>query len=92
MDVSDDYPGYAECGQDLRINIKKEDADRIVDCVNSCAGINPEAVPKMLEALYDAKDTIVQLLEMRGCQAEGDQDQWCSSLDIAIALAGKESE
>jgi len=26
-------------------------AARIVACVNACAGINPEAVPKMLEAL-----------------------------------------
>lgn len=28
-----------------------DNAFRIVDCVNNCAGIKPEAVPKMLEAL-----------------------------------------
>lgn len=30
------------------------DADRIVACVNACAGINPEAVPLMLDMLCRA--------------------------------------
>lgn len=28
-------------------------ADRIVSCVNACAGINPEAVPDLLDALIE---------------------------------------
>ena len=33
---------------------KEENAKRIVACVNACEGINPEAVPEMLEALQQA--------------------------------------
>lgn len=29
-------------------------AQRIIDCVNACEGINPQAVPDMLEALKNA--------------------------------------
>ena len=32
----------------------KANARRIVACVNACEGINPEAVPDLLEALKDA--------------------------------------
>ena len=32
----------------------KVNCERIVACVNACAGINPEAVPEMLEALSEA--------------------------------------
>ena len=31
----------------------KANAHRIVACVNACEGINPEAVPELLEALKD---------------------------------------
>ena len=30
---------------------QQANADRIIACVNACAGINPEAVPELLEAL-----------------------------------------
>ena len=33
---------------------KDEDAKRTVACVNACAGINPEAVPDVVEALREA--------------------------------------
>lgn len=33
-------------------------AARIVACVNACEGINPEAVPELLEALKHALDSI----------------------------------
>ncbi len=33
-------------------------ARRIVACVNACEGINPEAVPELLEALKIAEDVI----------------------------------
>ena len=36
--------------------VLKANADRIVACVNACEGINPEAVPMMLEALKATKD------------------------------------
>ena len=59
------------------------DKQRIVDCVNACAGINPEAVPKMLESL---KDLLIVI---------DDAGIWHKAVDEAeeaIALAGKESE
>ena len=37
-------------------------AERIVACVNACEGIDPEAVPAMLEALKAAK-TLLKLLD-----------------------------
>ena len=94
MDVSDDYPGYAECGQDLRINIKKEDAERIVDCVNSCAGINPEAVPKMLEALEVCNHFIENALNYGVIgQHDAPKAEYAEKkAKAALALAGKESE
>lgn len=39
---------FVGCGGDWKAN-----ANRIVACVNACAGINPEAVPMTLEALRD---------------------------------------
>lgn len=33
------------------LEMAEANAQRIVDCVNSCEGINPEAVPDMLQAL-----------------------------------------
>ena len=33
---------------------------RTIDCVNACAGINPEAVPDMLEALESTYNIIMQ--------------------------------
>ena len=36
---------------DLNGRFSVEDATRIVACVNACEGINPEAVPELLEAL-----------------------------------------
>ena len=35
-------------------------ADRIVSCVNACAGINPEAVPEMVEALRELESSMVE--------------------------------
>jgi len=37
-------------------------AERIVACVNGCAGINPEAVPGLLEALHQS----IECLAWRG--------------------------
>lgn len=35
--------------------VTKEDAARIASCVNACKGINPEAVPELLEALRECE-------------------------------------
>ena len=56
--VRADTCGIAWCfsAPDVRPNDPTEaiaNAHRIVACVNSCAGIDPEAVPKMLEALKE---------------------------------------
>ena len=34
-------------------------ATRIVECVNNCAGINPDAVPALLEALKDILSVVL---------------------------------
>ena len=58
----------------------------LVDRYNACAGINPEAVPKMLEALESllsaAKNTKIFSLYPDKLKAA----------ESALALAGKESE
>ena len=41
-------------GDTLFQYVRKDDAARIVACVNACQGINPEAVPMMLEVLQEA--------------------------------------
>jgi hypothetical protein len=38
--------------QTVTNDVSNEDAGRIVACVNACDGINPEAIPGMLEALH----------------------------------------
>jgi len=44
----------------------KANADRIVACVNACKGINPEAVPDLLEALERCVSAM--------CNNDGSQD------------------
>lgn len=36
-------------------------ADRIVACVNACAGLNPEAVPDVVEALKQCERELLQM-------------------------------
>jgi hypothetical protein len=45
--ADDDCSNYWEIG-DFGMLEREEDADRIVACVNGCAGINPEAVPEFV--------------------------------------------
>jgi len=68
----------------------RANAERIVDCVNSCAGINPEAVPKMLEILEDlsSRYPIAASYPDGACIERADMEE----IKEAIALAGKESE
>lgn len=40
---------------------KTADAHRIADCVNACEGINPEAIPDMIEALKTFQREIKRL-------------------------------
>lgn len=37
------------------------DAHRIVDCVNACAGINPEMVPALLEYLKGYREDVAEM-------------------------------
>lgn len=46
----------------------RKNMDRIVACVNACAGINPEAVPEMLEALRGILDGIVATNKRNGIE------------------------
>ncbi len=38
----------------------KANAERIVACVNGCAGINPEAVPELLKTLRSIRDALAE--------------------------------
>ena len=63
------------------------DAHRIVDCVNACKDINPEAVPAMLALL---KDGVERLESMRFTQGLGGGDEkWIADARAVIALADK---
>ena len=42
---------------------RSADAQRIVDCVNACKGINPVAVPDLLEACKGALSVITDILK-----------------------------
>jgi hypothetical protein len=61
----------------------KANAQRIVDCVNACQGLNPAAVPELLSAAKDA-------LESLKCLPDADK-AWritcIGQLEKAIALA-----
>lgn len=49
----------------LGIEEAKANAQRTIDCVNACKGINPEAVPQLYDACKTLRDltTIVFLLD-----------------------------
>lgn len=57
--------------------------DRIVGCVNSCAGINPKAVPDLLEACKTA---------LKACTPVATEMGITQALKAAIAKAEGESE
>ena len=42
-----------KCVEEVNAN-----AQRIVDCVNACAGLNPKAVPRLLEALKTTRSML----------------------------------
>ena len=48
--VATDINIFSSSGEIIAVVKKADDAKRIVSCVNACAGINPEAVPELLEA------------------------------------------
>lgn len=67
-------------------------AARIVSCVNSCAGINPEAVPDLLSVLKEAYESLADGLESEGKT----EHEWSQSdkrliakIEAAIAKAEK---
>lgn len=45
------------------------------------------AAPEMFDALHAARGTIKQLYSMRGCEAEGEFEEWVDFIDAAIAKA-----
>lgn len=79
-----DLPEYAypemQCGTLVGDNLDA-DLDRIVACVNTCAGINPEAVPMMLKALefindssYDFPAYWFERKDKEGSRVEDDEE------------------
>lgn len=57
MDASQLYPVFT-VGPGVNQNAN---ARRIVECVNACEGINPDAVPELLAALQSSIQNIEQL-------------------------------
>lgn len=45
------------------------------------------AAPDMFDALHAARDTIRQLYSMRGCEAEGEFEEWVDFIDAALSKA-----
>lgn len=72
-----------DCG-DSEVPQHAANADRIVACVNACAGVNPDAVPDMLAALHRA-DAALSLLMATG---NGDRHDR-AALDVIRAAIAK---
>ena len=76
-------------GEDSEAN-----ARRIVACVNACAGINPKAVPELVEALEAAElwieETLPVLESMAGGETEGGHGL-LESIRAALAKARGEA-
>ena len=72
----------------------ESDASQIAACYNACAGINPEAVPKMLEALVLVERFIKgECIDHAVISEPGKpMESLGERLRSVIALAGKESE
>lgn len=51
------YGGHLICE-----SINEVNADRVLACVNACAGINPEAVPDLLFALIQCNEVLTKAL------------------------------
>jgi len=67
-----------------RIPEAAANAKRIVACVNACAGINPEAVPELLEAAINAVDWL--------CDATPGSDQQERGQALRTAIANAEQK
>jgi len=87
MGQGDDYPQIvSESGQiivnglDLALGAEEANAERLVACWNACEGINPEAVPDLLEALEGLLSTLSPL---SGCM----DDDPCMDSDCTICAA-----
>ena len=89
-DVCATDPNHPDAGK------QEANATRIVACVNACKGINPEAVPDLLEACKEAKEWLVAMTlkaafnqENKVAQDEASQivREVSSHLSAAIAKA-----
>jgi len=69
-----------ESGKDIAVTYAKEDAGHIVACVNACKGINPEGVPKLLEACLSA----VRYFDTSETEDDGSDNTMLTMLEFAI--------
>jgi hypothetical protein len=58
---------FGQCGALVIGENIEANASRIVSCVNSCAGINPEAVPELLAACKEMLAYIEMRMAHQGC-------------------------
>ena len=61
-------------------------AARIVACVNACEGINPDAVPEMLEALKGISKAFQRIIEQY--EPDSNANEWIAHAHDAISKAG----
>jgi hypothetical protein len=67
-------------------NTKK--AERILACVNACAGINPEAVPALLNFAKKSLEAAKSLLGDKSCQGDSaEAQQWVDYITRLIETA-----
>ena len=78
------YRNHAGDGTHATQNRLDANASRIVDCVNACEGLNPAAVPDLLEALHGfIGSTIYGHLDDEG------KEQWRNAVRAARAAIDK---
>ena len=73
----------------IATDVIEGEATRIIACVNACAGINPEAVPDMVEALKTAR-TALSENPFQGVPNTVSMDEAVATIDAALKKAGVE--
>lgn len=70
---------YDENGVAIDTHISAEKAKHIVECVNACAGLNPAAIPDVVDAAIRIADDVQDLID--GSKDCGDPNCDCPMQD-----------
>ena len=71
------------------ITLKASNAERIVACVNACEGLNPEAIPEMLEALQEMVSVACEYYDMD--MGDAGSQMIAIANDVIAKATGKET-